>query len=170
MPAGLRMVQLNCAYDGGVSDPAALLDRYDTLTGLSEALVSAGVSMRVVQRFGSDATITRNGVPYRFICDGAAAAPSPSSAARVVIDAVCGQEPDVVHIHGLMFPGIVSALQSTRPARTGTRSKLARFGGGRCLVVYSARTRAALAGSRSAARGTGHRGDRSQHASRPSSA
>jgi len=115
MRAGLRMVQLNCAYDGGVSDPAALLDRYDTLTGLGEAIASAGVSMHVVQRFGSDATITRNGIPYRFIYDGAPALPPPSSAARVVIDAVCEQEPDVVHIHGLMFPGIVSALRVALP-------------------------------------------------------
>jgi glycosyltransferase involved in cell wall biosynthesis len=109
------MVQLNCAYDDGVSEPVALLDRYDTLTGLSEALASAGVSMHVVQRFGSDATITRNGIPYRFICDGAAALPPPSSAARVIMDAVCAQEPDVVHIHGLMFPGIVSALRAALP-------------------------------------------------------
>jgi glycosyltransferase involved in cell wall biosynthesis len=112
---GLRMVQLNCAYDDGVSDPATLLARYDTLTGLSEALASAGVSMVVVQRFGSNATVTRNEISYRFICDGAAASPSPSSAARVVIDAVCAQEPDVVHVHGLMFPGIVSALRAALP-------------------------------------------------------
>jgi glycosyltransferase involved in cell wall biosynthesis len=115
MAADLRMVQLNCAYDDGVSDPAALLDRYDTLTGLSEALASAGVAMHVVQRFGSDATVTRNGITYRFICDGTPALPSPSSAARVVVDAVCAQQPDVVHIHGLMFPGIVSALRAALP-------------------------------------------------------
>jgi glycosyltransferase involved in cell wall biosynthesis len=109
------MVQLNCAYDGGVSDPAALLDRYDTLTGLSEALASAGVSMQVVQRFDSDVTIARNGITYRFVCDGGAAMPPPSKAARVVIDAVQAQDPDVVHINGLMFPVFVSALRASLP-------------------------------------------------------
>jgi hypothetical protein len=118
------MVQLNCAYDHGVSDPAALLDRYHTLTGLSDALASAGVSMHVVQRFGSDARVTRNGITYRFICDGTTALPSPSSAAPVVVDAVRAQEPDVVHVHGLMFPGIVSALRAALPnaaRRPGSR-------------------------------------------------
>ena len=109
------MVQLNCAYDGSMTDPSSLLDRYDTLTGLSEALAAGGVSTHVVQRFARNATITRNGISYHFVCDGAAAMPSPSSAARVVVDTVRAQEPDVVHVHGLMFPGMVRALRSALP-------------------------------------------------------
>jgi glycosyltransferase involved in cell wall biosynthesis len=115
MSAGLRLVQLNCAYDGEVSDPAALLDRYDTLTGLSEALAAAGVSMHVVQRFGRHATLTRQGITYEFVRDDAGEMPSPSAAPRVVVDAVRAQEPDVIHIHGLMFPGMVRALRALLP-------------------------------------------------------
>jgi glycosyltransferase involved in cell wall biosynthesis len=115
MSSGLRLTQLNCAYDGEVADPAALLDRYDTLTGLSEALASAGTAVHVVQRFSSEATIARSGITYEFVADRAGKLLSPSSAPRVVVDAVHAQHPDLVHVHGLMFPGMVRALRAVLP-------------------------------------------------------
>jgi len=38
----LSVVQVNYAFDNGLSDPEALLDRYTTLTGWSEAVLAAG--------------------------------------------------------------------------------------------------------------------------------
>ena len=49
--------------DADLEDEAALLDRYTTLTGWSEALLSAGAAqVTVVHRFGRNAIVGRNGV------------------------------------------------------------------------------------------------------------
>ena len=70
-PGRLSVVQVNYAFDKGLTDPDALLDRYFTLTGWSDALVRAGAGpVAVVQRFHRDAEVARNGVDYVFRRDG----------------------------------------------------------------------------------------------------
>jgi glycosyltransferase involved in cell wall biosynthesis len=91
-PGRLSVVQVNYAYDKGLTDPDALLDRYFTLTGWSEALVRAGAGpVAVVQQFHRDLAIARNGVEYRFRRSGIAAA-------------VAARRPDIAHVNGLIFP------------------------------------------------------------------
>jgi glycosyltransferase involved in cell wall biosynthesis len=86
------VVQVNFAYDNGLTDPDALLDRYYTLTGWSDALLRAGAGrVAVVQRFGRDTRVTRNGVDYVFRRAGVAAA---AAACRA----------DIAHVNGLTFP------------------------------------------------------------------
>ena len=88
----VSVVQVNYVYDKALADPDALLDRYFTLTGWSDALVEAGAGrVAVVQRFHRDALISRGGVDYVFRKRGMAAA-------------VAGRAPDVVHVNGLTFP------------------------------------------------------------------
>ena len=58
----MRIIQLNLAYDSALRDPEQLLDRYHTLTGLSQALTAAGAEVHVVQRFSRQATLTREQV------------------------------------------------------------------------------------------------------------
>jgi glycosyltransferase involved in cell wall biosynthesis len=111
----VRILQLNLAFDGGVSEPSALLDRYRTLTGWSDALVSAGASVTVVQRFAKDNEVVRGSVRYRFVDDDGPALPSPSHAAAAVVEAVAVASPDVVHINGLMFPAMVQQVRSVCP-------------------------------------------------------
>jgi glycosyltransferase involved in cell wall biosynthesis len=85
------VVQVNYAFDKGLTDPDQLLDRYFTLTGWSDALQSAGAAqVVVVQRFHRDARIARNGVDYIF---RSAAIPAAVAACR----------PDVAHVNGLEF-------------------------------------------------------------------
>ena len=61
------VVQVNYAFDKGLTDPDQLLDRYFTLTGWSDALCRAGAGpVAVVQRFHRDAHLVRNGVDYLF--------------------------------------------------------------------------------------------------------
>ena len=91
-PGQLSVVQVNYAWDKGLTDPEALLDRYFTLTGWSDALVRAGAgAVAVIQQFYRDAVVTRNGVEYIFRRTGIAAA----AAAR---------RPDLAHVNGLTFP------------------------------------------------------------------
>jgi glycosyltransferase involved in cell wall biosynthesis len=91
-PSRLSVVQVNYAYDKALTDPEALLARYFTLTGWSDALVRAGAGpVAVVQQFHRDAEVVRNGVDYVF---RRAAIPA----------AVASRRPDIVHVNGLIFP------------------------------------------------------------------
>src|SRR5436305_2741740 len=65
----VKIVQVNYAYAGQISDPAALLDAYETLTGWSEAVKCAGADVSVVQAFHYDARLSRNGIDYVFCAD-----------------------------------------------------------------------------------------------------
>src|SRR5438105_10541829 len=71
----MRVVQVNLVYDDRVADPDALLDRYWTLTGWSDAVAGAGAaSAAVVQRFGRDARVVRRGGECIFCADNVAPA------------------------------------------------------------------------------------------------
>lgn len=86
------MVQVNYACDKALVDPDALLDRYFTLTGWSDALAAAGAGrVAVVQRFHRDARITRNGIDYTLT-------------ARRLAETVANLRPDIAHVNGLIFP------------------------------------------------------------------
>jgi len=91
-PKPLSVVQVNYAFDTGLTDPDQLLDRYFTLTGWSDALQLAGAGpVAVVQRFHRDAEITRQGVRYVFRQSG-------------VRGATVARRPHVAHVNGLEFP------------------------------------------------------------------
>jgi hypothetical protein len=111
----LRIVQLNLAASPRFADPDALLDAYHTLTGWSDAMAAAGGSIHVVQRFSRDALVRRGLVTYEFVADGAAGMPGAWSDFRRVVDRVARASPDVVHINGLMFPGVIGQLRHRLP-------------------------------------------------------
>jgi glycosyltransferase involved in cell wall biosynthesis len=106
----VRIVQLNLAAARAIEDPERLLASYHTLTGWSDALTGAGARVHVVQRFPIDATINRGGVTYEFVADGGAGTPAPWAVFPQVARAVRRATPDVIHINGLIFPGMVRAL------------------------------------------------------------
>jgi glycosyltransferase involved in cell wall biosynthesis len=88
----LAVAQVNYAFDKGLTDPDALLDRYVTLSGWSEALLRAGATrVTTVQRFHRDARIARHGVDYVF-------------RRAQVLAAVAACCPDLAHVNGLTFP------------------------------------------------------------------
>jgi glycosyltransferase involved in cell wall biosynthesis len=98
----MHVVQLNYAFDETLTDPDALLDRYRTLTGWSDAIAAAGAErVTVVQRFHRDAHIVRNGIEYTFC--------RPPRMRHTV----AGEEPDVVHVNGLHFAAQTWALRQT---------------------------------------------------------
>src|SRR5687767_10375627 len=112
----MRIVQLNLAADPALRHPDQLLDTYHTLTGWSEALTGAGATVRVIQRFGCDAALARGRVSYDFVRDGALGTPSPWTMFRRVADAVAANAPDVIHINGLMFPGMTREIRQVAGA------------------------------------------------------
>ena len=100
----MNVVPINYVFDRDLTDPEALLARYTTLTGWSDALTAAGACVTVVQRFRSRATISRAGVTYVFT-------PSPTSDIARMPASI-----DVVHVNGLIFPARTWALRQMLPS------------------------------------------------------
>jgi glycosyltransferase involved in cell wall biosynthesis len=113
-----RIVQLNLAYDRTLTSPEALLQRYHTLTGWAHAVAQAGAMVHVVQRFGSSAELSVDGVVFQFVPEGYGGTPEPWTVFTAVVAAVRAAAPAVVHINGLMFPGMVTAIRSALPPQT----------------------------------------------------
>ena len=112
----LRIVQLNLAYDKSLDTPDALLDAYSTLTGWSRAVSRAGGSVHVVQRYFRDARLERDRIAYEFVDEGTSGTPGSWARFDRVVRAVEQAQPDVVHVNGLMFPGMAAALRNALPA------------------------------------------------------
>jgi glycosyltransferase involved in cell wall biosynthesis len=108
----LRLVQLNLAFDAACRDPEQLLERYHTLTGWSEAVTAAGAHVHVVQRFGLNAVIKRESVEYDFVEDGGPQVLPPWRVSSPAVERVARRRPEVVHINGLMFPGMIDATRA----------------------------------------------------------
>ena len=98
-------------YDPALRTPEALLDAYHTLTEWSAAIANAGATVAVVQRFGAEAHVERDGVAYQFTADREPPWLSTTTAPSSFVRAVAGFSPDVVHVNGLIFPAVVAAIR-----------------------------------------------------------
>jgi glycosyltransferase involved in cell wall biosynthesis len=108
----MRILLMNCSYDSHLTTPNDLLNRYETLTGWSEALLAAGASgVTVLQRFSSDASVERYGVEYSFRRIPASGWP------RILRGIVDELNPDIAHVNGLIFPWPTWCLRRVLPAR-----------------------------------------------------
>src|SRR5947207_15177 len=98
----MHIAQINYVFDDRLHDPEALLDRYSTLTGWSEALAAAGAArVSVFQRFGRDASLMRNGVEYEFRRDGGGGRLRLWGGSIALHRDVARAAPDVAHVNGL---------------------------------------------------------------------
>jgi glycosyltransferase involved in cell wall biosynthesis len=104
----MRVAQVNYAFDARLRDPAALLDRYTTLTAWSDAIAGAAPDMEVVtlQQFHSPADVTRGAVRYVF------------GDFLTIARAAARFEPHLVHVNGLGFPLRTWLLRRPLPAAT----------------------------------------------------
>ena len=109
----LRIVQANAVYDPAATTPAALLDLYRTLTEWSTAVLRAGAAVSVVQRFHSSASLEHDGVRYEFVADKEPPWLSAKGAPPSFVGAIAKEAADVVHVNGLIFPGLVASIRAT---------------------------------------------------------
>ena len=114
----LRIVQANAVYDPAAKSPHGLLDMYHTLTEWSAAVSAAGAHVAVVQRFHTPTQVERDGVTYEFTKDSQPPWLSTKAAPAEFVAAIARYAPDVVHINGLIFPQLVSAVRKAVGART----------------------------------------------------
>src|SRR6476620_2781358 len=114
----VKIVQVNYAYAAQVSDHAALLDTYDTLTGWSEAVAGAGADVIVVQAFHYDAQLVHNGIEYVFCADArpsSGASPRRWRRPRRLEAAVLAAQPDLIHVNSLEFAPEIWLLRRALP-------------------------------------------------------
>jgi glycosyltransferase involved in cell wall biosynthesis len=111
----MRIVQVNPVYDADAKTPNDLLNRYFTLTEWSTAVARAGAEVTVAQRFHTTATVERDGIRYEFVADKYSPWLSTDGAPLPFIDAIVKQAADVVHVNGLIFPGLVAAVRAKAP-------------------------------------------------------
>ena len=103
---------VNCPYEEPCDEPDALLARYHSVTGWAGALVEAGADrVAVIQRFGRDARIRREGVDYHFVADGAGSYPPSWFPGRRVVRTLSGLGARTVAVDGLCFPMLVRRLR-----------------------------------------------------------
>lgn len=108
----VHAVQVSGFLDPQRRDPEELLVAWPTLLDTAAAAGTAGARVTVLQAATRDAVIERQGVRFRFVGAGPAAALLPWKLARLAH----ALQPDVVHLHGLGFP-----LHARVLARAGAR-------------------------------------------------
>lgn len=114
----IRIVVVNYPYADDLAEPEALLERYRSLTGWSEAVAEAGGDISVVQRFHRDAKLVRNGIAYVFCKDGREGHLRSRLWPRRLHRTVAAQQPDVVHVNDLNAGMQVWFLRRAVPAST----------------------------------------------------
>jgi glycosyltransferase involved in cell wall biosynthesis len=114
----LRIVQANAVYDPAFTNADALLDRYHALTEWSVAVAGAGAAVSVVQRFHTAGRVERDGVTYEFVKDSHEPWLSTKDAPEPFVAAIAQGSPDLVHVNGLIFPQLVTAIRKAVGTRT----------------------------------------------------
>ena len=114
----MRITLVNHAYADDVIDPDALLERYSTLTGWSEAVAGAGATVSVAQRFHRDARLVRGGIEYVFREDGPRGHPRSRLWPQRLHRTIHSLEPDLVHVNGLNVPFQTWMLHRGLPSST----------------------------------------------------
>lgn len=110
----MKVAVVNLVVDQALQTPDAVLDTYHSLTGWSEALVSAGASVSVVQAFTDVADVQRAGVEYRFCRPASSRLVLGTEVSAAVLR--CGA--DLVHVNGLDAPLQIWWLRRILPAST----------------------------------------------------
>lgn len=109
----MRLAFVNYAYEASIPEAAALLDRYETLTGWAEAVREAGAEVVLVaQRFSDDADVERQGIRYALRRDGGPPVATWRTKPSALIAAIQSARPDLVHVNGLGFPAQLLQLRA----------------------------------------------------------
>jgi len=115
----IRIVIVNDVFDPRDVTPDSVLDRFTSLTGWANAIRAHGADVLVCQRFHHDARLTRAGVDYQFVADGASPRPSPAfRGSRKALGHVVSFNPTVVHVNGMDYPRAIRRLRAALPATT----------------------------------------------------
>ena len=114
MPSPLHAVQISFFSDPQRRPPEKLLDAWPALVDVAEAASRSAIRVSVVQACAHSSRLVRSGVRYCFLPFGDAPASGENAAGfRALLDRLA---PDVLHVHGLGFPGHVLSMAAHAPA------------------------------------------------------
>lgn len=107
----MRVVQI-CAERGPPGlDAAGLLQVWPTTVHVAEAAAAAGAAVRVVLHHEQPQQLRRRGVDYHLL---PLAAATPPAALHTLLQQA---DPELLHVHGLHFGGLVHTLAALCPQR-----------------------------------------------------
>lgn len=110
----LHAVQISFFSDPHRRSPETLLDAWPTLVDVAEAASRSAIRVSVVQACAHSKQLVRSGVRYCFLPFGDAPSSRENDAGlRELINRLA---PDVLHVHGLSFPGHVLSMAAHAPA------------------------------------------------------
>ncbi|MBA3534331.1 MAG: hypothetical protein H0T73_20615, partial [Ardenticatenales bacterium] len=116
----MHIALLNYAYEAAMRSPEELLERYETLTGWAQGLRLAGSHVTVWQRFHHDALLVRDSIHYHFVADGFSPTLRMWQIPWRLHQQIMRQNPDVLHINGLLFPLQSRIVKQFSPAASIT--------------------------------------------------
>jgi len=109
----VRIAQIGFYRDPADRAPEELLDAWPTLVDVAESVAMAGTDVSVIQSSGHSRYFRRNEVDYHFL---------PLRVSRWQLRSqdtfaalIRGMAPQVLHVHGLGFPGAVRLMAQAAP-------------------------------------------------------
>jgi glycosyltransferase involved in cell wall biosynthesis len=112
-----HVAQISFFIDPQGRRPDQLLQEWPSLVDVAEATLDGGSRVTVIQACATRGHISRNGVEYYFVPSGLVHPDGTASISRgeALRDLVPTLAPDVLHVHGLGFPGDVAELADLVP-------------------------------------------------------
>jgi glycosyltransferase involved in cell wall biosynthesis len=109
----MRVVQI-CAERGPPGlEAGALLQAWPTTVHVAEAAAAAGAAVRVVLHHEQPQQLRQRGVDYHFLPLAGAVPPDPAALQALLTQV----RPELLHVHGLHFGGLVRMLAALCPQR-----------------------------------------------------
>jgi glycosyltransferase involved in cell wall biosynthesis len=111
----MKVVDLSYGREDSITRIEELFERHHTTRGLAEALAPEVGELRIVRRMPIEKEVDLNGVHYSFF--------RSNWRGRWYVPAglhrqIAASAPDIVHLHGLLFPLQLRALRLQLPARS----------------------------------------------------
>lgn len=104
MTQPLKLLVVNFAYDQGMPNAEAQLEKHASTDQWIQALQKEGLVIECCKRFHSNLVLKQHGVTYYFRNDGFEAQLPYWYPAIPFIRFILSRKPDIVHVHGTHFP------------------------------------------------------------------
>ena len=118
MTQPLKLVVVNFAYDQGMPNAQAQLEKHASTDQLVNALQEQGLDLECCKRFHSNLSLEHLGIPYYFRKDGFDAQLPFWYPAIPFIRFILSRKPDIVHVQGTHFPLQTFFLKLLAPKQT----------------------------------------------------
>ena len=118
MTQPLKLLVVNFAYDQGMPNAQAQLEKHASTDQWIQALQKEGLAIECCKRFHSNLVLKQHGVTYYFRNDGFEAQLPYWYPAIPFIRFILSRQPDIVHVHGTHFPLQTFFLKLLAPKKT----------------------------------------------------